>query len=180
MGNYYYLGAQLPYLVYGQAVPMSAEAFKAMAAEKLDAPEKGALDYCVLKPGVKATAWEFVNKWQDWEKSLRLNLAKGRAAKLKREAPDAPDYPADAAAAAKLALQAESPLEAEIALDKARWAAIDGFAGIGQFTENAIYAYLLKLRLMERRLSFKTEEGFNEYKTLYASILKAAETGEPK
>jgi hypothetical protein len=34
-----------------------------------------------------------------------------------------------------------------------------------------MYAYLLKLLLMERRMAFKTEEGFNEYKGLYASIL---------
>jgi hypothetical protein len=72
----------------------------------------------------------------------------------------------------------DSPLEAEIFLDKARWSALEQFQGIAYFNENTIYAYLLKLQLMERRLAFKTEEGFAEYKTLYASILENA--GEPK
>jgi hypothetical protein len=77
-------------------------------------------------------------------------------------------------AAAKQAFGVDSPLEAELILDKARWNAIEAFHGIGYFTENMIYAYLLKLKLMERRQAFNTEEGFAEYKTLYASILEDA------
>jgi len=38
-----------------------------------------------------------------------------------------------------------------------------------------MYAYLLKLRLLERQGAFKPEEGFSRYKELYASILAAAE-----
>ena len=87
---------------------------------------------------------------------------------------NAPEYPADAAAAAKNALAMESPLEAELFLDKARWDAIEHLQGISTFNENAIYAYLLKLLLMERRAAFNTEEGFTEYKALYAAILGEA------
>ncbi|MDR2617466.1 MAG: DUF2764 domain-containing protein [Treponema sp.] len=197
MGSYYYLAAQLPYLIYGQQVPMSSSAFKELAKGAMDKAEGDVLDFCALGfPGHaenRQAAPEFVRNWLDWERVLRLNLARGRAQKLRRDgsdqraAADAPEYPADAANAAKAALAQESPLEAEILLDKARWAAIENLQGIDAFSETAMYAYLLKLLLMERRQAFKTEEGFSEYKTLYASILENAEKssdqisiGEPK
>jgi hypothetical protein len=62
-------------------------------------------------------------------------------------------------------------LEAELFLDKARWDAIEGMQGMNIFSETAMYAYLLKLLLMERRAAFDTEEGFVEYKALYTAIL---------
>ena len=200
MGSYYYLAAQLPYLVYGQGAPMSSAAFKDLARDKMSSADAAVLDFCTLDPEPLAaeaaasagptyaerpprTPSEFVNRWKEWERALRLNLARNRAQKLKRgessgrdaaNVADAPDYPADAAAVAKNAQTIESPLEAEIFLDKARWDAIENFQGISTFSENAIYAYLLKLLLMERRVAFKTEEGFTEYKALYAAILGEA------
>jgi hypothetical protein len=117
---------------------------------------------------------QFVRKWNEWEKTLRLNLAKTRAKKLKREDAafsDVADYPFDAATAARAACAIESPLEAEIFLDKSRWDVIESLQGMDIFHVDAIYAYMLKLLLMERRMSFNTEEGYTEYKGLYAAIL---------
>jgi hypothetical protein len=138
----------------------------------------------------KPPSSDFINKWRNWERSLRLNLARYRAQRLRREggaAVDPPDYPSDAAAAAKAAAVIDSPLEAEIFLDKARWDAIELFQGIDYFSKNTIFAYLLKLRLLERRALFKAEEGFSEYKGLYTSIIddseeasKRVESGVPK
>jgi hypothetical protein len=87
---------------------------------------------------------------------------------------DPPAHPADAAAVAKAAASMDSPLEAELFLDKSRWDAIGIFQGLDYFGQNTIYAYLLKLLLMERRSFFRSEEGFAEYKELYASIMAAA------
>ncbi|MCL2380421.1 MAG: DUF2764 domain-containing protein [Treponema sp.] len=193
VGSYYYLAAQLPYLIYGQNVPMSSGAFKKLAGEHMDSSAAAVLDHCTLdicpaqsalpdEPGETCPAApassSVVSKWKEWERTLRLNLAKNRAKKLKREGgfqAEVPDYPYDAAVAARAALAFESPLEAELYLDKARWDAIEGFQGLDSFSESAIYAYLLKLLLMERRMAFNTEEGYTEYKGLYAAIL-----GEPK
>ena len=203
MGAYDFLAAQLPYLIYGQNVPMSSADFKDLARKKMVSSEAAMLDYCTLDPdpqtaevvsagqdsgetGNKAkdfytyakppkrTASAFINQWKDWERALRLNMGRSRIQKFKREGmvlPDAPDQPVDAVAAAKNVQTIESPLEAEIFLDKVRWNAIESFQGMNIFSENAIYAYLLKLQLMERRLAFNTEEGFTEYKGLYAAIL---------
>ena len=189
--DYYYLGAQLPYLIYGQNPPMSSAAFKALAAELMNSGDAALLDYCTLDPDpVKAedsgasyaeqalsTPSKLINQWKEWERTLRLNLAKNRAIKFKRDGSgiDAPGIPADAALAAKNAISMESPLDAEFFLGKARWDAIESFQGLNIFCETAMYAYLLKLLLMERRAAFKNEEGLSEYKGLYAAIL-----GEPK
>jgi hypothetical protein len=172
---------------------MTSSDFKKLAGGVMNKAERAVLDACTLNPPDAPVSSEFVAAWREWERALRLNLARARAQKLRREGSDqrsvadAPEYPADAVNAAKAALALESPLEAEILLDKARWAAIENFQGINAFSENAMYAYLLKLLLMERRQAFKTEEGFSEYKTLYASILEKADKssdqisiGEPK
>ena len=186
MGSYYYLVAQLPYLVYGQDVPISSEDFKALARELMSASDAAVLEHCTLDPDplkegetepaytepVHKTSSSLVNEWKKWERTLRLNLAKGRAQKLKKDIPaDVPDFPDDAALVAKTALVMESPLEAELYLDKARWDIIENLQGIDIFCEKAIYGYLLKLLLMERRVMFDADKGFREYKGLYAAIL---------
>jgi hypothetical protein len=181
--------AQLPSLIYGQPAPMSSARFRELAGQALS-PEDGALlGSFTLNPLAPVPAeaspkegapsgCEFLDRWREYEGALRLNLAKYRGAKIKREvSADAPEYPADAAAAAKAAAAMESPLEAELFLDESRWRAIDLFQGLNYFDRNTVYAYLLKLLLLERRSCFRTEEGFAEYKGLYAAVMGAAGSG---
>lgn len=184
---YYYLAAQLPYLVYGQQSPMSSQAFRALCTHALNAGDAALLDGCSLDPeqGVDQekkyaelpvpTSSHFINEWRAWERALRLNLARYRAQKRDNGASiEPPDSPADAALVAKAAFALESPLEAELFIDQARWNAIESIQGLDSFSVNTIYAYLLKLLLMERRAAFKAEEGFAEYKGLYDAILASA------
>ena len=199
MGSYYYLASQLPYLIYGQTPPMSSGAFRDLAKPLLSGHDAALLDMVDLDPqpftgegpsytdNAPASGSVFIDRWREWERSLRLNMARHRAIKTRRDgaAPvEPPIHPADAAAVAvKAVVATESPLEAEILVDKARWNAIEYLQGIDYFDRNTIYAYLLKLMILERRASFKTETGFAEYKSLYASILDRAQgssTGEPK
>jgi len=56
-------------------------------------------------------------------------------------------------------------------LDKARWSAIESLQGVEYFDRNTIFAYLLKLLILERRSAMQPETGFSEYKSLYASIM---------
>ncbi|GHU03373.1 hypothetical protein FACS1894147_07230 [Spirochaetia bacterium] len=199
MGAYYYLVSQLPSLIYGQVAPLSSSAFRDLARPLLDSGDAALLDFCSLDPQPFkaaddgpayaehsiASGSEFIDRWREWERALRLNLARVRSVKGKREgaAPvEPPLFPADAAAAAARAVAAESPLEAELILDKARWDAIEGLQGINYFDRNTIYAYLLKLLLLERGAAFEVENGFTEYKSLYAAILERVQTpmGEAK
>ena len=166
---------------------MTSMSFRDMALHSLNQIDAKDFEFCTLEPKTGQELSDakvnsvFVKSWHEWEEVLRLNLAKSRSHKLKRENSDqweAPELPADAAVAARTAVGMDSPLEAELFLDKARWNAIESYQGIDYFSEKMIFAYLLKLQLMERRQVFNAEEGFTEYKTLYASILENA--GEPK
>jgi len=187
VGSYFYLMAQLPYLIYEQKPPMSSASFKATAAYFLNSADADLLKHLSLDPAFaqKKTDSDFIDNWREFERALRLNLAKERAIKLKRDAmqiTNPPLFPLEAAHAASKAIDESSPLEGEIILDKARWAAIDSMTGSDNFHRNAVYAYFLKLLLLERREAFNTEKGFAEYKSLYASILDSAQNslGETK
>ena len=189
MGAYYYLASQLPYLIYGQTPPMSSEAFKELAKPLLDKKDAVLLELVSPDPQPAETDGQgpsyaekappcgsvFIDKWRDWERTLRLNLAKQRAIKLKREdlSPvEAPSDPSDAASAAsRVMASTESPLEGELQLDRSRWDAIEQLQGNDIFSSSSIFAYLLKLMLLERHASFQANIGFVEYKSLYASIV---------
>jgi len=183
--SYYYFIAQLPYLIYEQKPPMSSNHFKALAEDLLEDDDLKVMEYLSFNDvfSVKGNS-AFVNNWKEWERALKINLAKERALKLKREVPvtDIPFFPQEAAVTAVKAVDEKSPLDGEILLDKARWNAIDAITGGDYFSVNNVYAYYLKLLLLERRQSFNAEKGFAEYKTLYASILESAQNspGEPK
>jgi len=198
VASYYYLMAQLPYLIYEQKPPMSSAGFKALAFTQLSEEDAALMQYLSLDPDPEgktvpsyaelcpSTGCEFIDSWREWERSLRLNIAKDRAVKLKRDnlsALEPPFYPVEAVAAALKSVNTEiSPLEGEFIIDKARWNAIESLAGNDYFNRNSVYAYFLKLVLIERRLSFNTERGFSEYKSLYASIIESEHNslGVPK
>jgi len=182
---YYYLVAQLPYLRYTQEkAPISSAAFKAMCFEYLSKSDFAALEYCRLGISEKEAAEpirghsSFLKKWLKRERDVILTLAALRAEKQKRtERPVLPEnrQPAyEIERDARAVFEQTSPLEAELALDQGRWKAAEEFAAGDYFGINLIYSYMIKLLLIERRASFNTEEGFAEYNTLYAEILKSA------
>jgi len=199
VGSYYYLMAQLPFLIYEQKPHISSDAFKSMAESLMDKEDSKLLEHLSLDPDpIKAgegpsyaeappsTGCDFIDGWREWERTLRLNLAKYRAIHTKREntsALEPPYMPVDAVAAAVKAVTGDSsPLDAEILIDKARWNAIDTLAGNDYFTRNSVFAYFLKLLLIERRQAFNVDKGFSEYKSLYAEIIESAHNslGVPK
>ena len=188
--SFYYLMAQLPVLIYDQKMPMSSEEFKTLALSVLDENDSSLFTHLSIDPDpyskeepsyketAPSTGCDFIDNWRGWERTFRLNLAKQRAHHLKREISsiEPPVMPAEAAAAASRAVSGEnSPLESEILIDRARWNAIGEFAGLEYFSAGSVFAYYLKLLLMERRASFNIEKGISEYKSLYASILGKAQ-----
>jgi len=154
----------------------------------MNAGDFALLDNCVLepKPG-KPTGSALIDSWLGWESALRLNLAHNRSQRLKRDPaalPEAPSDPLDASTLAKLVMSLDSPLEAENTLDLARWAALERFQGFDYFGRDTLYAYLFKILMLERKALFRVEDGFMEYKKIYASVMEAApnniQAGEPK
>lgn len=175
MGSNYYLIAQLPYLIYEQKPPMSSGDFKALAEQLMKKSDFEHFKYLSFHvDDVEKTGCDFIDGFVDWELALIQNLAVQRAVKYKREVQiKEPHFNMSAAAAALKVIDEKSPLEAEFLLDKARWNAIEELAGNDNFSRNYIYAYYLKLLLIERREAFNEEKGFSEYKLLYASILES-------
>jgi hypothetical protein len=163
---------------------MSSQAFKELARTHISNRDAALMDLVTLEPRTtrKKSGSRFIDRWWEWEWVLRLNLAKARFAKLKREGTAPVEPPAYlheiTTVAARAVAVTESPLEGEIILNKARWETIDSLQGLVYFSSNTIFAYLLKLLILERHAVFQqTETGFSEYKSLYASILESAQSG---
>ncbi|MDR0322019.1 MAG: DUF2764 family protein [Treponema sp.] len=172
--------AQLPYLMYEQKPPMSSQSFIALAEDFLTKKDAALLRRLASSSSVnsEATGCNFIDEWMMWDHALRLNLAKERIIKQKKEnmqVSEPPVFPLEAAAAASKAVDEESPLVGEKILDKARWLALDAILSIGYFNRESVYAYYLKLLLLERYQSFNEEKGFAEYKSLYDSIVENAQ-----
>jgi hypothetical protein len=180
---YYFLIAQLPYLRYEQPSTINVADFKELCRQYVAKPHRALLEQCVCgvpEDGAtqKPAASAFINNWRKRELDLALRIARLRAAKLKRKdaqtADETEGWDPELQNFAKAAVAIENPLEAELFLDKGRWDYIEKLNQNTYFGVNAVYAYMLKLLLIERRTAFRAEDGFAEYKTLYASIMENA------
>lgn len=180
--TYYYLIAQLPSLNYNQPAPISSADFRALCREHLSGADFALLERCALGfPAATADAdagSPFVKGWLRHERSLALGLARERSVRLGRDVSKSAFNTADGGfeidSLVKAALAIGNPLEAELFLDKARWDTAEALQKAAYFGVNAVFAYMLKLLLIERRSSFMPKAGFAEYRTLYASIMENA------
>ena len=68
------------------------------------------------------------------------------------------------------------PLEAEKFLTEYRLKFLEGLRPMDVFSEDFIYYYYLKLKLLKRMRQFNVEEGEITYKNIYNSILNGKET----
>ena len=176
--NYYYFVASLPSINYGEKPPISSEEFREQCYALLNPEDAELIRYCrydapMAVETVQSTGSEFIALFLARERTLILNLAYLRAGKLKRPSPGDPPHDVPRAeAVAKAAFEMEDPLEATIYIDRARWGALDAMVGLDIFGVNNIFAFLMKLQLMERRQRFNAEKGTANYQDRYDSILK--------
>jgi len=158
---------------------MSSEEFIVMCNHMLSHHHASLLQYCRYDPKlsvetVDSTGSAFIDFLMLRERTLNLNLVSLRAAKLNRVSTGEPPHDVPRAeAVAKAAFEIDDPLEAEIYIDRARWGALDEMVGNDYFGVNNVFAYLLKLNLLERRQRFETEKGFAKYRELYSKIVNA-------
>jgi len=177
--NYYYFVSTLPFISYGDKPPIGSEEFREQCHGLLHPDDAALTRYCyydapLAVEAVQPTGSDFIDLFLARERTLMLNLAYLRAAKLKRPSPGDPPHDVPRAeAVAKAAFEMTDPLEAAIFIDKSRWGALDDMVGIDLFGVNNIFAYLMKLQLLERRQFFDAEIGAGKYKELYDSILNA-------
>ncbi|UTC82317.1 DUF2764 domain-containing protein [Treponema denticola] len=179
MASYYYLTAQLPSIFPNLQPPMSFKAFKELALRSLSKKDAQILENLSLEPPreEKSTGSAYLDKWYEFERSLRIALEQVRSAKLKWEAPISYDERVLLSSAftpvqiARTAASIQNPLEAETFLDNARFQAADTVRGSENFSSDGIFAYAVKLLLRERASKFEMEKGKEEYSSIYNTIL---------
>src|SRR3972149_4263118 len=91
-------------------------------------------------------------RYYAWERAVRNDLVRLRARRLEREAepwvrPTRPDDGAPRVATAVFA--ASSPLEAEILLERERWALLRAMGALHYFDLEHLAAYRLELQILE-------------------------------
>ncbi|GMO50690.1 MAG: hypothetical protein Ta2G_08350 [Termitinemataceae bacterium] len=181
--SYYYLIAQLPWLQYGEPAPYTPDEFLEQCEGILSKNDYEILQYCTMDVSILDAAphtnCHLLNTWVARERTLRYNLAQLRSVKLKRgrqdEHTEAPHDSPRAEAVANAAFAMNNPLKAELMMDKGRWETVDALQSGGIFSIDAIFAHMLKLRLMQRRAYFEEEEGQAEFDALYTSISQEAD-----
>lgn len=198
MADYYYFAATLPSLLPGMAPPFPLEEFlekasrflnqsdfEVLASASLFIPEAGPDglgDGSALLP---ASRLPLLKAYYHWENCLRSELARLRAGRLRKPAekyslPGEVDW--DALRVAQAAFAAENPLEAEMLIEKERWALIERLALNRFFDMSFLAAYSLKLQALARRERFRLVEGEAGYSaacsTVLQSITRRSQTGE--
>ena len=186
MSHHYYFVATLPSLQPGGEPPLTSAEFLARAANCLEGAELEALRAAALssaadgEPSACRGLSPLLDGYYAWERSFRHALAKIRSSRLGRAFPNPPAGLAsgvladEAEARARVASQAGSPLEGELAVERERWAAIDSFLGYDSFSFEALAAYRLRLQSLERVASLTAERGDAGYRATYDAILGAS------
>lgn len=173
----YYLISQLPSLdgiTESTPLPITEERFLELCDRFLGKKVRRELEGLALLPPLEPpkTGSDLIKAWNQGERSLRLALAKIRAGRmnqpfdLKQEA-----LPMELIKVADAAMEIENPLEAEVFLLHHRLRFLETLRPMDAFSEEFLFYYGLKLKLLLRIRQFDTELGKDEYRKLYNSIL---------
>ncbi len=174
----YYLMAQLPSLdAVGDSMPLpiTQERFYELCERCLDKKQLNALKKLTLKPSKtpEPTGSAFIDEWNNGERELRLALAKVRAEKLRKSFDgEAQALSVQAVQAARTAAESDDPMEAEKYLNRYRLELLESLRPTDGFSENAVYYYGLKLKLIERIKRFDESKGQSAYRNIYNSIMR--------
>ena len=174
---YYYLVSQLPNISASEsksALPLSTAQFREVASRFISESEKAVLQGLSLVPPreLASTKSVFLDTWYEKERNLRCALAQIRAQKMKKDSiPLPPGCTADIISAARTAVGMDSPLSAEQFLFDYRLRLLDDLRPLDAFSIDAVYAYGLRLMLIERMRKFEVENGKSSYHSLYDNIL---------
>ncbi len=165
---YTYFAASLPLLEFDGPLPLTLAEFAA-ACERL-LPARDARE-ARLALGMEsgAPASRFLARWREYDRALRVEAARARAARLRLKPPAdiwerAHDGRINAAVARAAAM--DDPLEAERLLVRLQWDIAGELALGGALALDGILAYAVRLKLLERLAAFKSEDGAKELKAL--------------
>jgi len=174
---YYYLVSQLPNISSAESkanLPLNTEQFREITSRFVTEKEKLIIDGLSLVPPMEKTSTgsHFLDIWYEKERNLRFALAQIRAQKMKKDSIPLPaGCTADIISAARTAVGMDSPLSAELFLYEYRLRLLDDLRPLDAFSIDAVYAYGLRLMLVERMRKFEVENGKTSYHKIYDTIL---------
>jgi hypothetical protein len=179
LGSYYYAMASLPFLrLDGDQYP-EAEEFLEVARDSVSAGDLSVIRTSSIDPAAGSAPHPLVEKFHQWEMGLRNELVRQRAAELQRDGQDfirrsagGDDFSARSGLteSVRSALQNDSPLKADEALDEMRWAYLEELE-VGQFFNlEQMIVYYLKLQILLRRRSLTRAAGTEAFDGHYEAV----------
>lgn len=178
----YYLISQLPSLDginENTPLPITQERFTELCRRFLGKKAQGELEKLTLVPprSPEKSSYALIERWNEGERNLRLALAKLRADKMNKHFDaETQSFPAGLLQAARTAVEIESPMEAEKFLNRYRLDFLETLRPMDSFSEEFVFYYGLKLKLIERLRQFDSESGESAYRTIYNSIMNGDRT----
>lgn len=178
MSKQYYLMSQLPEFSVSDdrnVLPITYDYFYGLCSRFLGAKEMKILESLSLEPPMEAslTGNDFIDSWNEKERSLRLALAQIRALKMKKKISAVNEsISPDAVQAARTATGMDSPLAAEQFLNQYRLSVIENMRPTDGFSIDSVFRYGLRLLLATRMKKFNAEKGMSSYKQIYNRILE--------
>ena len=173
----YYLISQLPSLDginENSPLPITSERFNELCRSFLGKKSYVELEKLTLSPArsPEKSSSSLVENWNNGERNLRLALAKLRADKMNK------NFDAETQSFSPLLMQAvrtavdiNSPMEAEKFLNKYRLDFLETLRPTDSFSEDYLFYFGLKLKLLERIRKFDAECGKNAYRNIYNAIM---------
>ena len=173
----YYLISQLPSLDgVGDNVPLpiTEERLSELCCRFLDKKTLAELEKLTLIPPRNGdrSGSDLIEAWNEGERNLRLVLGKIRGEKLKKTFDiENKVLPLGLVQVARAAAEMESPMEAEKYLNSYRLEFLESLRPMDSFSEEYVFYYWLKLKLLLRIKQFDTERGASAYRNIYNSVL---------
>ncbi|HDP16286.1 MAG TPA: DUF2764 family protein [Candidatus Omnitrophica bacterium] len=164
MTQYYYLIASLPVLEFAAKAPFSYEEFLSRCDGQLSPEDREAVDRAVtMLRHDAAEKYRAVAEWDAFETSLKNEIARVRAEKYSKDPfkyiRGEHYYDPFTAGLAQWAVNQDSPMEAELFLDRARWEKLEEIKNGHYFDIDYLIAYAIQLRILIRWGRINSEGG---------------------
>jgi hypothetical protein len=175
--NCYYVVASLPTLALGEPPPFPCAEAPRRLANVLD-PEQ-LMEVELFAAGREAeSVRRFAAQWLEAETQIRNFCAKIRAGarnvEPQRFLRAQQGYAVWIERAVTDAFSRPHPLERELALDRCRWKVLDELTADEPFAFEAVLAWILKLRMVERWASLKEDVGRARFEEIAHAVQKTA------
>jgi hypothetical protein len=164
MTQYYYLVASLPAVEFGVKPPFSYEEFLSRCDGQLSPEDRGAVDRAVMISCYDtAEKYRAVAEWGTFEFSLKNEIARSRAEKYAKDPfkyiRGEHYHDPFTAGLAQWAVNQDSPMEAELFLDRARWDKLEEIKNGHYFDIDYLIAYAVQLWILTRWEKINSEGG---------------------